>query len=300
MDIRIPHQIIYEVPESSAISDIIDSLRAAEQLFFEVPGLLEELLPGLEVGGIRVHVESLTQTSPLKELFWITLAASFQPTMEHDVPPIIERLTGIHIPEHYDSIVTLVFCLVLFYGADFIYKQIAKMTDGSRIRAQLDGLVREVADQCKMDEADIRKHLEARYQKKRLSNLLHTTAQFFTPSKRQGNAPFLVGNRRFDSDTVSEFPSDAKLQDYEDEETSKPFENVEIELHAQDIDRTRQGWAGVIRQVSPDRLRMTVYPPITPEDIYTKSRINGDVIVMYRRASDGNMEPYQFHLIRLH
>lgn len=299
VDVRIPHRVVYEVPENSAISDIIDSLRATEQLFFEVPGLLEGLVPGLHIGGVSVHIESLTQTSPLKELFWFTLAVAFQPTMEHDVPPVIEQLTGIHVPEHYEGVAGLLFTLIVLYGADFIYKQVNKVGVGSHIRAQLDSLVKELAAECGVDEDRVRKLMDARFEKRRLSNLIRSTAQFFSPSKRQGNAPILIGSRRVGSDIVAEFPNDAAIQDFDDSESSKLLQNVEIELHAQDVDRAGQGWAGVIRQVSSDRLRMVIYPPVKPEDIYTKQRITGDVVVLSRRASDGSMVPYLVHLIQL-
>jgi hypothetical protein len=298
-DVRVPHLVIYEVAEASPITSVIESLRATEQLFFETAPLLEDLVPGVTVGGIRVHVESLTQGSPLKELFFATMFVAFQKDLERDVPQIVERLTGIHIPDHYDSVVTLLFCLVLFYGADFIYKQIAKVAEGSKIRAQLDGLVREVAAQCRVEEDIIREKLEARFQKKRLANLIQTTVDFFSPSKRQGNAPVLIGSRRFDTDTVSEFPGEAQIREFEEEESNNYYERVGIELHAQDVDRSRVGWAGVIPSLSDRRLRMQVYPPIKPEEIYTREKITGDVIVLSRRAPDGSMEPYMFHLIRV-
>lgn len=300
VDVRIPHLVVYEVPEPSAISNVIASLRATEQIFFETAPLLEQLVPGLEVGGIRVHVESLAQGSPLRELFFATMFVAFQKDLERDVPPIIEQLSGIHVGEHYESVVTLLFCLVLFYGADFIYRQIVKTVEGAHIKAQLDQLVRESALHCHVDEKHIREALEARFEKKRLGNLIHSAIDFFSPSKRQGNAPVTIGRRRFNSDTVAEFPGEAQIHEFEEQETTRAYENVEIELHAQDMDRAMQGWAGVIRSLSDRRLRMQVYPPIKPEDIYTRTKIRGDVIVVSRRAPDGSMEPYMFHLIRLH
>ncbi|MDE2228959.1 MAG: hypothetical protein KGL11_07965 [Alphaproteobacteria bacterium] len=298
-DVRIPHQVVYDVPEGSAISDVIESLRATEQLFFEVAPLLEQLVPGIQVGGVRVHIESLTQGSPLKEYFWVALFLTFQADLERDVPPLIGELTGIHVSPHYDSIVTVIFCLILFYGADFVYRQIVKTSAASRITAQLDGLIKDVSGHLGVDEIHIRGLLEKRYDKKRLPTLLRSAVQFFAPSKRQGNAPITIGRRRVDSDTVAEFPSDARIQDFDDQESTRIIEDVEIELHAQDLDRARQGWAGVIRQVSPNRLRMDVFAPIKTEEIFGQKRIRGDVVIVSRREPDGTMEPYMFHLIRV-
>lgn len=298
-DIRIPHQVVYDVPESSAISDVIESLRATEQLFFEVAPLLEQLVPGVQVGGISVHLESLSQGSPLKEMFFAALFLTFQSDLERDVPPVIDQLTGVHLPHQYDTIVTVIFCLILFYGADFVYRQIVKAGGASRIAGQLDGLIKDVSGHLGVDETHVRGLLEKRYDKKRLPMLLKSAVQFFAPSKRQGNAPITIGRRRVDTDTVAEFPNDARIQDFDDQESTKMLENVEIELHAQDLDRARQGWAGVIRQVSPNRLRMDVFAPIKTEEIFGRKRIRGDVVIVSRREPDGTMEPYMFHLVQV-
>lgn len=299
VDVRIPHEVVYEVPEPTAISNVIASLRATEQIFFEVAPLLERLVPGLEVGGIRVHVESVSQGSPLREIFFTAMFLTYQKDLEHDVPALIEQLTGVHVTGHYDTLVTVLFCLILFYGADYIYKQIIKTAESTHIKAQLDALVREVAAHCHIDEKHVRQELESRFEKKRLGNLISAAVDFFSPSKRQGNAPVSIGRRRFTSDTVAEFPGEAQIHEFEEEESTQAHEDVEIELHAQDMDRARMGWAGVIPSISDRRMRMQVYPPIQPEQIYTRKKIRGDVIVVSRRAPDGSMEPYMFHLIRL-
>jgi hypothetical protein len=80
----------------------------------------------------------------------------------------------------------------------------------------------------------------------------------------------------------------------------EPVENVRIELHAQDVDRAKAGWAAVIPEVSPNRLRMQIYPPLKPEDIYTKTEVIGDIILVSRQTESGNAEPYMFHLVRIH
>lgn len=90
-----------------------------------------------------------------------------------------------------------------------------------------------------------------------------------------------------------------KLLELVPQETSFPAEDVDIELHAQDIDRSGGGWAAVIPQISTDRLRMKLYPSIRPEVIYTRTKIRGDVVVISRATEDGTMEVYLFHLVRL-
>jgi hypothetical protein len=40
--------------------------------------------------------------------------------------------------------------------------------------------------------------------------------------------------------------SDTRLLDVDDPPATEPLENVRIELHAQDLDRAKSGWAAVI------------------------------------------------------
>jgi hypothetical protein len=99
---------------------------------------------------------------------------------------------------------------------------------------------------------------------------------------------------------VAEFPSDAQTHEAEPGPVSNPLENVDIYLHAQDVDHNKQGWAAVVPALSPRRIRMNLYPPIDPADIYTKQHVKGDLLVESRRNADGVSEPVRVHLIRIH
>jgi hypothetical protein len=79
----------------------------------------------------------------------------------------------------------------------------------------------------------------------------------------------------------------------------KPMHGVEIELHAQDMDYVKQGWAAIIPSLSKQRIRLELSPPIRPIDIYTKSKIKGDVIILFRETKSGEQEPYLCQLTRI-
>lgn len=299
MEIRVPHQITYDVPAAVTVAEVVESLLGAEALLREIAPLLEGCIPGLHVEKIDVSVRSISQESPLKEIFWGALFLTFQKDLEADVPKIIEDLFGVQVPDHYDTIVTLAFCLLLFYGADFLYHQIHKVAQSFRIRKQLDSLISEISRDCSIPEEKIKTLLEDRYSKKRIKSIANASVRVFLPSKNQMNAPLLIGNRHIERETVAEFPGEARIVELEEEETSRQLQGVEIELHAQDIDRSKQGWAAVIPSVTKRRLRMELYPPIKPEQIYTRPKVKGDVVVVSRRTPQGTMEPYMFHLLRV-
>jgi hypothetical protein len=299
MEIHVPHQITYETRADVPVSEVADSLLGAERLLLEIGPFLEEIIPGLVVDSIRVSVKEISQGS-LKEVLWAAIFIAFQHDLEKEVPPLINDIFGADIPHRYDTLVTVLFCLLLFYGADQIYQRVTRLSEGRRIKAQLEGLIDEVSRQCHVPKDKIKRTIERRYSKANSLRLLtKATLQIFRPSKSQNNSAMTIGEKQLDPLLIEEIPSDIALTDVNENESTEQIENVEIKLHAQDIDRTKRGWAAVIPGISHNRLRMEIYPPIKPQDIYTKTLIRGDIVLVSRMANNGDMQPYMFHLVRL-
>lgn len=299
MDIVTPHQVIFETDEPVPISEIVASLLGAEQLFRGMGPLLEASFPGLKVEKINVSVRQISQESPLRELFIVGLIATFQKDLEKDVPKIIEHLTGTHIPEEYNSIVALIFCIVAFYGINFIYSQVNRGAFSKHIREMFEDCTKELSKETGLSEEKISGLLELKYGKSRLRVLAHSALSFFSPSKKNRNAPVLIDGRKIGSDVIAEIPSEAQIDSANVPETVKAFEDVQIELHAQDMDHSKQGWAAVVPKIGNKRLRMEIYPPIKPEDIYTKTRLRGDIMLVSRKKPDGTYQPSMFHLLNI-
>jgi hypothetical protein len=104
VEIRVPHRILYEISDAAPVADVIESLLGAEALLQEIGPLLEGCIPGLHVEKIQVSVRSISQESPLKEIFWAALFITFQKDLEADVPKIVEDIFGVHVPDQYDTI----------------------------------------------------------------------------------------------------------------------------------------------------------------------------------------------------
>jgi hypothetical protein len=295
---RLPHEVYYEITERVSVSDVIDSLLGIEDLLTEVGPLLEACVPGLVVERIEVDVREISQSS-LKELLWAAIFVAYQTDLEKDVPNLLENLFGTKVGHEYPTIVTILFLLLTFYGLDFVYKRLAKIAEGSRIKEQLDGLIAEAANHCGISEARIRQILEERYVRGRMRRLVQASLKLFQPSKAHGNVGIRVSGRRIEPKLVADVPSGAQMLEFEEPPPTRSLTDVEIELHAQDVDHTRQGWAAVIPSVSKRRVRMELYPPIMPVDLYTRTRVRGDVLAVYRESQKGEMEPCLYHLVRL-
>jgi len=297
MEVRVPLQIIYKITKPAPVSDVVASLLAAEHLLQQTPAILETLFPALHIERLEVSVSEISESS-LKELLSLAVAMSLQEHLAHDVPAAITQLTGVEIPPTYDSIISLTFCLILFYAVDHFFGQISKGGFSKQIKANLDSLVAELSAATGESEPRIRGIVEAKL-KPRIRIVAHSALQFFVPSKRFENAPILIGSRHIDRETVSEVPSDAQIAEADIPEMVQHHENVPIELHAQDIDRARVGWAAVIPKIAPNRVRMELGPMISPDDIYTRRQIRGDVMVVLSRKSDGSYKPSAIHLLHV-
>jgi hypothetical protein len=114
---------------------------------------------------------------------------------------------------------------------------------------------------------------------------------------RQHNAPIKIGRKIIETDLVSEIPTDAEIESANVPEIGRPMADVLIELHAQDMDRAKQGWAGVVPEISPRRLRIEIEPPIKPELIYMKSKIRADVMLISHKRPDGSYQPSVIHVL---
>jgi hypothetical protein len=299
VEILVPQRFVYGTAEPAPISDVIASLSAAETLLHSTGPLLEGLIPGLTIDRIDVSVREISQESPLREILLATLVATFQKDLEKDVPPILEKLTGIKIPDHYDSIVALGFCVLLFYGVDFVYTQVNRSAFSKRIRDGLDGTIKDLALEFAVPEERVRTILENKYGPSQVRRVATAAISFFTPSKRQSNASVTIGTRRIEPELVGEIPSAAQIESGADGDVTSYHYNVLIELHAQDVDRAKRGWAAVVPEISSKRLKMELYPPIKPEDLYTKSRVRGDISLVSKRGEDGSLTPAIVHLQRI-
>lgn len=299
MEIEIPHEIIYETPATVPVADVIDSLIGTDRAARELKDILEGCIDGLSVRSIRVGIRTINQDSPLRELFVLSLIIGFQDDLKTEVPEMIEKILGVPVPDKYDSVVTVSLLIILFYGADFLYRKYHSALKSNHIKGQLDGLIADLSKKTHCPEEKIREVLERKYGGRRLRTLARAAIQVFRPSKHQANAEIRLAGRKIDTETVAEMPGDVAEETIEPGDTSEFLSDVEIEIHAQDMDRARQGWAAIIPGHVDKRLRMQIFPPVKPEDIWTRARVRGDVIIVYEKQENDELKPTMIHLLRI-
>jgi len=274
----------YLTNDPVAIRDIIESLQGVETILGEMGNILPDFIDGLQVQKVEVRVRELAQESPLRELFLVALFVAFQKSLEPEVIGHLEHATGYDIPQNWETIVTVVALILVFYGVGAIKDLVVGKAAGGPSDRMLDSLIEELANDTGKTPKYIRERLEARYGDKTLwKRLANATSRFFGPSKRQHSAPIEVNKRPIDHDTVKDVPAQYLIDHEADERPSRPFRNVQLEMHAQDKDNSGKGWAAVPRGITDDRLRVKLMPEVAPSEVWGHNIVHADITLVYEK-----------------
>jgi hypothetical protein len=299
-EIRLPLSITYNTKGVTPLRDVIAALTAAEIAIEDAISLIPSIIPGVHVEQSSINVRSVTQESPLRELFALTLIVAFQDDLKTEIPPMIERLFNTRIAENYDSIVTVTTMIVLFYGAAFLKDAASKTVENGALRAQVNELMRQMSETTGMSEERVRAIFDAKYGKPGpVKRLAKAVKGFFVPTQREGAVPIIFDRKTVEPDVIREVPYPQEFKDKEDFERYTPHQDAFLEIHAQDKDKISTGWAAVPRGITGKRLRMKLVEPVSASDLWTRDTVKADIIVVSKLTSDGYV-PSEIQLIRIH
>ena len=298
-DLKLPVSITYDTSGTTPIPEIALALQAADIAIQDAISLLPSLFDGLHVENSKIRIRSLSQESPLREFFVVGLVTAAQQSMQPGASRLLEDLFNVNIPSEYDSIVTLVVALVLVYGASFLRDAALKVVEDGALRRQLDGLITSLSLSTGKSKDEIRKILDAKYGSpgpvKRLTKAI---GGFFTPSQIEGAMAITFDRSRLDPEVIQEVPYRQEFSENKDLERYQMFQDVTLEIHAQDKDKINTGWAAIPVGLSDRRLKMKLVEPVTASDIWTRSRVVGDITIVSKMTASGYV-PSEIHLLRL-
>lgn len=299
-EIRLPLSIVYDTKGTTPIGDVIASLQAAETAIEDAISLLPSLIPGVHVENSAINVRLLSQESPLRELFALTLIVAFQDDLKTEIPPMLEKLFDITISDQYDSIVTVTTMIVLFYGAAFLKDAAVKTVENGALRRQVDELIDQMSEATGMSQERVRAVFEAKYSKPGpVKRLAKAVKGFFIPTQREGGVPVIFDRSRVERDVIREVPYPSEFKDKEDFERYTPHYGATLEIHAQDRDKINTGWAAVPAGITDKRLRMKLVEPITATDLWNRDSVKADIIVVSKLTADGYI-PSEIQITRIH
>lgn len=298
-EINVPISITYHTTGVTPIADVIAALQAADAAIQDAISLLPSFSPGLQIEYSQVNVRVLSQESPLREILLVTLLATFQHDLTAEIPPMLEDIFKIKIPDSYDSLVTVVTMIVLFYGAAFLKDAATKATEDGALRHQLRSLIRELSKQTNRTEEEIKKILDAKYGKpSTVKSIARIVRGFFLPSQREGGVPITFDRDVVHSDVIREIPNPNEFSEDNDFERYEPYNNVILDIHAQDRDKTSTGWAAVANGITDKRIKVRLVEPVTTADIWNRDRVNADITIVSKLTAYGYI-PCEIQITRI-
>lgn len=236
-ELRLPLSITYETEGVTPVEDVITALQATDALTRDAVSLLPSLIDGLKVEKSSLNVRSLSQESPLREIFFLAIFATWQSKLEEETPQMIEDVFKITVSDYYDTIVTVVFLIVAFYGVGMAIDAAKKMVTPSLPRDRYHELADLLARQTNRTPNEIERIVSSHFEKPSAPKRLVTQAKrVFLPSQRDGNAPMTVDRDRVGSDLIRQVPYSQGNEKASDFDRYTPYSDVELEIHAMDRD----------------------------------------------------------------
>jgi len=278
-EIRLPLSITYQTEGVTPVADVITALQAADALVKDAVSLLPSLYDGIKIEESSLNVRTLSQESPLREYFLLALVVAFQDDLVEEVPPVIEDLFNITINDRYDTIVTVLFMIVVFYGAGLAVDLVKKAVSDSLPREKYEELLGILAQETHRPIAELRQIVHAKFEKPSATKrLVGQAKQLFLPSQKAKNAAVLFDRDLIPTETVRDIPYAGDSDDKQDFDRYEPHEAIELEMHAQDKDKSATGWAAVAESLGGTRLKVRVVDSVLPSAIWGEDRISADLL----------------------
>lgn len=287
-EIRLPFSITYETEGTTPVADIVVALQATDVLVKDAVSLLPSLFEGLHVEDCSLNVRSLTQESPLRELFIISVFLAFQEDLEREVPALLENMLDVTVSDKYETLVTVAFLALAFYGAGMLIDAVKKAFTDSLPRQKYEELVHVLASETGKPAGDIRQIIEAQFSQPAPARRLAKAAKsLFLPSQSDNNAPATIDRDTIPSETIREIPYPGDSDQRADFDRYQPESAVTLEIHAQDKDRSATGWAAIATGISDKRLKLRLVDPIEPSSLWGRDHIVADVVIVLKLTSEG-------------
>mgnify|MGYP006977754909 CR=1 FL=1 len=305
MELLLRHGVEYEVADPVSVEDLIKSIEAHARLLRKSGDLLGDLLPGLRIEPKQVSVVSLSQQSQLKEMFAFAVVMSYQKELEQEVPELIEALTGTPISDQHDTLVTVLVMLIAIYGISKAFDALFPGRSRDNLDHAREGLLSKAAALTGIAAKRILAAVEVLFTGRSNRVLVGASQKVFAPTRGQADAAIrdnsgavLVSPEAVkDAQSASGIPFEP--EDEEGPKSQSEFHRgVRVILHAMDKDHKRRGWAGHCPDLFDDRIPMHLEKALSPDSIFGKDEIRGDILLTSEEDENGDMKPKEFLLVQ--
>lgn len=306
MDIILRHGVEYGIADPVSVEDLVKSIEAHARLLRTSGDLISDLVPGLSIEPKQVSVLSLSQESPLREMFAFAVVMTYQKELEKEVPQLVETLTGKSLPDQYDTLVTVIVMLIAIYGISRAYEALFPGRSMDNLDQAKEGLLTKAVKMTGVAAHRIAGAIEVLFTGRSRRVLVGASQKVFAPTRNQSGASIRdrKGTTLIPEAAVRDAQAASNLP-YEADEEDKPIatsefhSDVRIILHAMDRDRKRQGWAGHCPDLFDERIQMFLEKTLRPDTIFGKDEIRGDILLTSEEDEKGDMRPKEFLLIQV-
>jgi hypothetical protein len=251
----------------------------------------------------RSRSETSSNTRRSRQLLrWLSLQPSNR-NLKKISPAIIKELSGYTVPEHYNSLITVLVMMIAIYGIS----KVLEILFPERKKTELDENYRSLTviagDIISASPETIDAAIRGRFSGKKPNQLASFVKGFFAPAEGHPDTKIVSTNGRaqISSKALQEIPL-LSIPDVPEtqETTDNVFENDKrIVIHAMDMDRSKSGWAGHMPDLFDDRVPMKLDKTIDPQSLFAKRQIRGDVLIGYDVDEAGKRTPREIHLLRI-
>jgi hypothetical protein len=307
-EVTFRHSVAYPNATHPTLTDIANTLIAHEKLVFLLAELLENSLDGVTVNRINIELER-AEAGSIYEHFLVALFVVFQKDLEKDVPDVIEALTGYRVDERFDTIITVLLFVLLFWGARYLGSRVLRKTDPNApvtvppaIQGDYNTYIHIAADQLNIPPERLEHAVEKVAQGNKRQTLGRAAADLFRPAKRGGDGRIVAkGIPEVSPAAIAEFPNEAALADLGRDTEIEPYPNVVLEIRATDRDKRAQGWAGILEVEGLERrVPITLFPTIDMATLAQCRRARVDTMVETKAIGDDERVPVRIHVITVH
>lgn len=299
--ITFEHGLYYPDNHDVPLSDIAATLIAHERLLPIVVDAFEKLVPGLSIDDRKIFLRSIERSS-LKEAFFVALFVAYQKDLDEEIPALFETVTGMPVSDRYDTIITVLFLVALYYGASALFRR-GSTKAANPVPVTITGdyatYVSIAADQLETTPQKVRDAFDRAIGKSRLATVQRAAVDLFRPAKRGGNGRILPrGCPEISADTVADFPTAIALAELDDDVVPMHLPRARLHIRATDRDKTDKGWAGRIESddLKTKRLPIRLAPGIDPDKLAELHEPEVEAFLESRVKDDGTTKPIRIHV----
>ncbi|OGT64594.1 MAG: hypothetical protein A2993_02660 [Gammaproteobacteria bacterium RIFCSPLOWO2_01_FULL_47_190] len=299
MEILLTHSLSYTTKDDVPVFVVANSLLANERLINESLRILTDVYPDFKIEKIKVRVDYVSNSSPLKEAFALALFLTYQEDLVEQVPELIQKLTGTTVPENTETLVTVLVFIVAIYIVDATIERLFPGKGVTKLKQEFEEKLSIASQLFGINKDELKSHIEKRFSEGKTKSLFRKTYEFFQPAKLEASTSIISdAGIGISSEAISEVPADADFE-FDDDRNVYQIYGTTIEIHRADLDYSDIGWLAVISEVSDKRIKLILPPGITPSELYGRKRIYGDVSVVEEKDMSGEYKVKEYHLISM-